>query len=194
VGCGDGLEADFLAAYFECPAVGIDLGQEFAFAKGLSSRVQLFAMDAREMDFENESFDFVYSFHALEHIPSPERALKEMNRVLKRNGAYLIGTPNRHRLVGYVNCAASWRDRIAGNLADLKYRLQGKFRNEFGAHAGFSIEELQDHVKSAFGPETEDVSAEYYSLCYNPTPIKVLRGLHVSWLIFPCVYVFGRKR
>jgi ubiquinone/menaquinone biosynthesis C-methylase UbiE len=151
-------------------------------------------MDAREMDFEDESFDLVYSFHALEHIPFPERALKEMNRVLKSKGAYLIGTPNRHRLLGYVNCAASWRDRIAGNLADLKYRLKGKFRNEFGAHAGFSIEELRDYAESAFGPESEDVSAEYYSLCYSSAPIDVLTGLHVSWLIFPCVYVFGRKR
>jgi len=41
-------------------------------------------MDARNLTFDNADFDFVYSFHALERITDPRRALIEMSRVLKR--------------------------------------------------------------------------------------------------------------
>jgi SAM-dependent methyltransferase len=43
-------------------------------------------MNAESLDFEDESFDFVVSVHAIEHIPDLESALSEMARVLEKGG------------------------------------------------------------------------------------------------------------
>src|SRR5690606_17037057 len=97
------------------------------------------------------SFDFVYSFHALEHIPQYRTALREIHRVLKPDGGYLIGTPNRSRLVGYLGARnASLAEKIRWNVADWKAMLRGEFRNELGAHAGYSSEELRAELAGVF--------------------------------------------
>ena len=44
---------------------------------------------------ENESFDFVYSSHTLEHMANPEIALRNWWRVLKPGGYLLLYLPHR---------------------------------------------------------------------------------------------------
>lgn len=58
--------------------------------------------DATRMEFADESFDFVYLFHALEHIPDFRAVLHEMRRVLRPNGGWMIGTPNSKRIIGFL--------------------------------------------------------------------------------------------
>ena len=97
----------------------------------------------KNLRFENNEFDLVYSFHVLEHISNPVKAISEMNRVLKDNGYLLMGTPNRNRLIGYVSSAnTTFKEKLRWNMIDWKAKLKGKFRNELGAHAGFSKIEL----------------------------------------------------
>jgi len=43
-------------------------------------------MDVYSLDFENEVFDRIFLVCRLPEIPDPIRALKELKRVLKRNG------------------------------------------------------------------------------------------------------------
>lgn len=47
-------------------------------------------MDATRLEFEDESFDIVYSFSAFEHFPDPRTALSEVGRVLRPGGAAYI--------------------------------------------------------------------------------------------------------
>jgi len=49
-------------------------------------------------NFEDKSFDLVYCCHVLEHLPYPEKAIKEARRVLKKGGVYIIGIPNGDHL------------------------------------------------------------------------------------------------
>jgi len=52
--------------------------------------------DAQYMrGLEDESFDFVYSSHLLEHLPDIEIALNHWNRVLKPGGYLLLYLPHR---------------------------------------------------------------------------------------------------
>jgi len=53
------------------------------------------AMDATAMRFADATFDVVYSFGVLHHIPDAERALAEIHRVLKSDGLLLFMVYNR---------------------------------------------------------------------------------------------------
>jgi SAM-dependent methyltransferase len=53
-------------------------------------------MDARKLDFADNSVDLIYTSHVIEHFPHGEvpLVLKEWNRVLKNGGKLIVITPN----------------------------------------------------------------------------------------------------
>jgi SAM-dependent methyltransferase len=193
VGCGTGREAAQLAVSFNASVVGIDIEPRFDNAAGQVATLQ--RGDATALDFPDGAFDFVYSYHALEHIPDFRRALSEMRRVLTKGGSYCIGTPNRHRLVGYLGSDnATLRDKFRWNALDWKARLRGRFRNEFGEHAGFTRTELERELNAGLGPAT-NVTLPYYLTLYSRRKqfVRMLDRLHVSTLLFPAIYFVGRR-
>jgi SAM-dependent methyltransferase len=190
VGCGDGEEAQVLSEFFGCRVTAIDLADHCQPRAGVDFR----QMDAREMTFPAESFDLVYSFHALEHILPPEPVIAGIRRVLKPGMPFCLGTPNRRRLVGYLGSAdATFTDKILWNAADWRARLTGRFRNEFGAHAGFTEHELFA-LSSRIGP-TIMVSDEYYRRIYasHDRLIELIVTLKLQQLAWPAVYAVGYK-
>lgn len=60
--------------------------------------------DAESLPFENNQFDFVYSFGVLHHTPNMEKAIQEVYRVLKPGGRCWIGLYNKNSLFyrGYL--------------------------------------------------------------------------------------------
>ncbi|RLI79764.1 hypothetical protein DRP04_08850 [Archaeoglobales archaeon] len=55
------------------------------------------AADAERLPFRNEHFDFVISSAMIHHLPNPDRAIKEVARVLKRGGTFIgIAEPIVH--------------------------------------------------------------------------------------------------
>jgi ubiquinone/menaquinone biosynthesis C-methylase UbiE len=53
--------------------------------------VELKDSDATDIKYDNSSFDCVYSFGVLHHIPEIERCIAETNRVLKPGGTFYMG-------------------------------------------------------------------------------------------------------
>ncbi len=193
VGCGSGVEAGILARAFRTDTIGIDIGADFAFDRVRAAPARLEIMDAHALTFADETFDFVFSFHALEHMTDPAKALSEMSRVLKRGGSFLVGTPNRSRLVGYIGSATSFANKLKWNLADWRMRLAGKWRNEAGAHAGFGEAELARMCGTAFGGSAAPVGHEYYTALYGETLVRRLRRLGLTRALYPAVYIMGRR-
>jgi ubiquinone/menaquinone biosynthesis C-methylase UbiE len=76
IGCGSGGEAAVLAGELQAEVIGVDL--EAAFDPAAAAIVDLRQGDATRLEFADRSFDFVYSYHALEHIPNCNQALLEM--------------------------------------------------------------------------------------------------------------------
>ena len=194
VGCGDGTEAAILADSLGWTITGIDVVDQFhPSARG---RVELVVADARELPFPNGSFDLVFSYHALEHIPQADRAIAEMRRVVRDDGALWVGTPNRSRLLGYLGSRdASARDKVVWNLTEWRERIQGRFRNELGAHAGFTTSELCELLAPEFR-DVEDETGAYYELLYPrfQGALSVLRRLRLGGYVYPSIYLTGRVR
>lgn len=78
--------------------IGIDISSQMlketsvdATKKGMPW-IELKQMDAQQLDFSEESFDFVFCGLALFFLPSILTALSEFKRVLKKGGGLLIST------------------------------------------------------------------------------------------------------
>ena len=193
VGCGSGAEAAVLAAELQAEVIGVDI--EAAFDSAAAAIADLRQGDATRLEFADRSFDFVYSYHALEHIPNCNQALLEMQRVLTEGGAYCIGTPNRLRVIGYLGSKdATYAQMLAWNVADWKAQLRGRFRNEYGAHAGFSSPELRQMLERVFG-ETTEITLQYYLGVYrnHATWVNRLAKWSLGRFLFPALYFLGKR-
>lgn len=94
VGVGTGLS---LAAYRnDVDVVGIDLAPEMLVqAQGKIDEygwkhIALRQMDALNMDFPDECFDYVMAFHIVSVVPDTARLVREMLRVTKTGGTVVI--------------------------------------------------------------------------------------------------------
>jgi SAM-dependent methyltransferase len=192
VGCGNGREAHALANALRCDVTGIDLRTDFD--PQAAAGVRLLTADATALPFAAGEFDFIYSYHVLEHIPRYRDALSEMNRVLAPGGGLWIGTPNRARLVGYVGSAASLRRKLAWNATDWSQRLRGRFRNELGAHAGFTLRELREELRAVFS-QIGDATLDYYLAIYphRARTVRLLQSSGLGTIAFPSIYFVGQK-
>ena len=193
VGCGSGVEAAILAEELNTDVTGIDIEENFY--PDAATKVMLQKGDATALNFSDKSFDFVYSYHSLEHISDPMQALREIKRVLTDDGAYWIGTPNRNRILGYLGSKdATFKEKIQWNLNDFKARLQGRFRNEYGAHAGFTERELDGMLKNVF-TETRCITPVYFHEIYSrhQNILNLLEATGLSNFVYPSIYFMGKK-
>jgi ubiquinone/menaquinone biosynthesis C-methylase UbiE len=89
IGCGRGWLTHAIQQI--CPQTyGIDVNPrsiQHAVAANVSQ------MDAVELHYDDEQFDHVYSFHAIEHVVDADTALREMERVLVPGGRVLLVYP-----------------------------------------------------------------------------------------------------
>lgn len=179
-GCGNGVEARYIRHALGVQVVACDI-QQASSAWQNEHGLQFIRADVTRLPFASESFDGVFYHHVIEHVSTPEASLKEISRVLRTGGWMYIGTPNRHRLVGYLGSPdTTWKQKLLWNLADYKARLQGRFRNELGAHAGFTQKELQLLLSKHF-EEIHWVTADYLRFKYGAKlPAPVLRWITTS--------------
>jgi SAM-dependent methyltransferase len=89
VGCGRGWLTQRMQE--TCPGTyGVDVNPR-SIAHAVTHHLGV--MDAVDLQFEDEQFDHVYSFHAIEHIVDAAAALREMGRVLAPAGRILLVYP-----------------------------------------------------------------------------------------------------
>jgi len=94
VGCGTGHWTVFFAE-MGYRVTGIDVAREaIEVARSAAPDCTFQVADARDLPFEDASFDVVASMAALEFFPDPTMAVEEMVRCAKPGGTLLIGTLN----------------------------------------------------------------------------------------------------
>lgn len=98
VGCGRGDFAIWLAnKYPESEVVAVDFSevaiataQRRAEGSGVSFRVD----DSENLSFADSSFDYVISCECFEHVLHPEKMAREIYRVLRPGGRFILTTEN----------------------------------------------------------------------------------------------------
>lgn len=129
VGVGTGLSLQHYKP--ELQVTGIDFSHDML-AKArkrvaelnLPQVAALRQMDARMLDFPDNSFDTVAAMHVLSVVPEPERVMSEIARVLKPGGRVVI---TNHFV------------RKEGVLAFIE-RISAPFANVLGWHSDFELE------------------------------------------------------
>jgi SAM-dependent methyltransferase len=149
-GCGDGTEAILLQRLLGKYVYGVDISLE----KELHTPgiITLKNGDLMNLNLPPQSFDFIYSYHVLEHVPDPIIVLKGLKEILSDKGVMFVGFPNKKRLIGYIGTHnnVSLLSKIKWNLKDYKDKILGRFENHLGAHAGFSDKEFSNLTFGVF--------------------------------------------
>ena len=95
LGCNDGVFMEFLKERRQCEVKGVDISEvalKIAKDKGLDVQIA----DAEKLPFADKSFDAVVCMEVLSHLLDPIKALKEIRRVLKKDGVLLGSTPHKN--------------------------------------------------------------------------------------------------
>ena len=79
-----------------CHVQGVELNQELIDeARRWFDGLAIQKVEGASLPFASDSFDVVMSFDVFEHIPDSDAHLREVRRVLRTGGAYLMQTPNK---------------------------------------------------------------------------------------------------
>lgn len=95
VGCNSGAFMEILKESKNCDVTGVDIASgplELAKKKGLNA----FYADAEALPFEDGTFDVVIMREVISHIHDRIQAMKEVRRVLKKDGIFLGSAPHRN--------------------------------------------------------------------------------------------------
>ena len=98
IGCGPGYLVALMAKSFpDLKIIGIDISKEMVAtasdnlsSPGFGSRLEFRQGDAQNLPLEDSTVDFVVSTLSLHHWSDPKSALREIHRVLKPSGQFLI--------------------------------------------------------------------------------------------------------
>ena len=136
VGCGTGANLKMLAAYGK--AEGVDISPqavEFCGQRGLDS-VKLGA--AEQLPYENDSFELVTALDVIEHLDDDVAGLREMRRVLRRDGRLLLFVPAFMFLWGVQDDVSNHRRRytLPRLLSAIK---EAGFSVEWSSYANISF-------------------------------------------------------
>jgi SAM-dependent methyltransferase len=107
IGVGEGVVMSRVRERFpEATIVGVDLPDQSLAAEWRELGLSCLFGDATALPFPDDAFDLVMAIEVLEHVPGPDRALRELSRVC--TGALIASVPFE----------PIWR---AGNIARRRY-------------------------------------------------------------------------
>ncbi len=105
-------------------------------AKKLNPKVNIVQESVYELTHKDESFDLIFLLEVMEHLDFPDKALKEIRRVLKKDGVLILGVPRE----------PIWRGL---NM------MRGKYLKDFGNTVGhlnhWSSRSLVSFLEKNFG-------------------------------------------
>ncbi len=100
IGCGSGSDLEIFSKNKNIKSVtAIDLGENVKELKEIykhRSDINIGNGNALSLEFDDESFDFIYSFGVFHHTSDPIKCIEEAKRVLKKNGVIFLYLYSSH--------------------------------------------------------------------------------------------------
>ncbi|HOP08939.1 MAG TPA: class I SAM-dependent methyltransferase [Candidatus Methanofastidiosa archaeon] len=94
VGCGTGLLGEFLGRVID----GIDISR--GMLERSKGRVRYVHGDARDLPYDDGTYDIVFSFTMLQNIKDYDQAIREIRRVMRRGGRCVLTYLNKEQYSG----------------------------------------------------------------------------------------------
>ena len=95
VGCGGGQLLENFAKFPQVEVYGVDISEKaLQIARTRGYKVFLCNVETEKLPFNDESIDIVVVNDLLEHLITPDNLLREVYRILKREGKLVISVPN----------------------------------------------------------------------------------------------------
>ena len=136
IGSGKGRLLNYLVRQgYDVRGVDIDKAS-IDEAKLLYGGIPIQQVSNEELPFENASVDVAMSFDVFEHIPNSDRHLREVSRVLRLGGYYLLQTPNKW--TNTVFETIRWRSFTKWRKGHCSLHSYWEVHKRFGKH-GFEI-------------------------------------------------------
>jgi ubiquinone/menaquinone biosynthesis C-methylase UbiE len=122
-GCGTGALLDCLERRSDAEVYGLDFsGQALAYTRQRGHN-HLVQADLTRLPFRDDTFDVITALDVVEHIREDERALREVNRVLRPGGVLVVSVPAFRFLWGPHDTALHhYRRYTTGEMAALMRR------------------------------------------------------------------------
>jgi len=103
IGCGRGVGTKIITEMFGARRViafDVDFNQvrramKYIAHRNFAEKISLFVGNAEHLGFADNTFDAVFDFGVLHHVPNWRAALKEVKYVLKSGGYFLFEEPTR---------------------------------------------------------------------------------------------------
>lgn len=93
IGCGGGEECRHLQSLGATRIVGTDISSALiAIARQTYTDIDFSVMDMEQLDFPDQTFDFIYSSLALHYVADWTRTLRHIHRILRDDGTFLFST------------------------------------------------------------------------------------------------------
>lgn len=163
IACGSGIGLGILNKYTRSLIAG-DIDEnilEFPIQHYKESNIEVYKIDASEMNFVNGTFDSVICFEAIYYFPSLKKVLSEVNRILRDDGEFLGCT---------VNC--EWHGFIPSKFST-KYYSMNDLKQIF-TQSGFKTEFFlaYEDKQSGFGKMTSIIRSVASYLNMIPSSMK----------------------
>jgi len=146
IGCGAGAKTKTLKAIFpQWSFIGSDISrQAISLANKNNQGVKFLAADATKLPFKDQQFEVVVMNSVLDHTNDPEAAVKEVFRILKPKGVWLVTSPLEAELTTLHGWLTLWpkfrrhrKERCGHNFAFSKKSLLSLLKQ-----SGFKIESV----------------------------------------------------
>jgi SAM-dependent methyltransferase len=155
IGCGNGIFSASLKNLLpECKLTGVD-SSLYALRKASQngfdeiSVVKDFSNDL--IPFESNSFDLIICKDVLEHLVNPVHLVKEMYRLLNKDGKLLIHVPNHFPIWG------RWRFLLKNNIDTFSY-FKGSDRHNFPHIRFYTYSSIVNMVEEIGFNKVENIS------------------------------------
>lgn len=199
LGCGNGEVAIYIANKTGCQITGVDLsGVRIENAKKKlenNDRVDFLKATATDLPFEDNSFTHIWSQAVIYHIHDKEKALREIYRVLKKDGIFIFDDLLKLKENISEDSKKYVYDRL---LFDTPFSFQG-YQNKL-KELGFNILkaiDLSDHLKKNYQElikilenkleENTEYIEEYKKLIFAyQKMVEAVDNDELGWGLFLC--------